>query len=129
MNRPTPRSTLTHTLYPYAPLLRSVNGDGETSRDFCFIDNVIQANILASLAQPDGVYQVYTVAYNARTSLNELFNYLAQALGNNGIVYDKQPVYRDFRAGDVRHSQADISKAKQRYEEHPSELQSLMRIS
>src|SRR3546814_20650631 len=83
MNRPTPRSTLTHTLYPYAPLLRSVNGDGETSRDFCFIDNVIQANILASLAQPDGVNQVYNVAYNARTSLNELFNYLAQALGNN----------------------------------------------
>src|SRR3546814_106389 len=62
-----------------------VNGDGETSRDFCFIDNVIQANILASLAQPDGVNQVYNVAYNARTSLNELFNYLAQALGNNGI--------------------------------------------
>ncbi|MFW7340463.1 SDR family oxidoreductase [Pollutimonas sp. H1-120] len=90
-----------------------VNGDGETSRDFCFIDNVVQANILAALAQPDGVNQVYNVAYNARTSLNELFNYLAQALGNNGIVYDKQPVYGDFRAGDVRHSQADISKAKQ----------------
>jgi UDP-N-acetylglucosamine 4-epimerase len=90
-----------------------VNGDGETSRDFCFIENVVQANILAALAQPDGVNQVYNVAYNARTSLNELFNYLAQALGNNGIVYDKQPVYGDFRAGDVRHSQADISKAKQ----------------
>jgi UDP-N-acetylglucosamine 4-epimerase len=90
-----------------------VNGDGETSRDFCFIDNVVQANILAALAQPEGVNQVYNVAYNARTSLNELFEYLAKALGNNGIVYDKQPVYADFRAGDVRHSQADISKAKQ----------------
>ncbi|HUH60598.1 MAG TPA: SDR family oxidoreductase [Candidimonas sp.] len=90
-----------------------VNGDGETSRDFCFIDNVVQANILASLAQPEGVNQVYNVAYNARTSLNELFEYLAKALGNNGVVYDKQPVYSDFRAGDVRHSQADISKAKQ----------------
>lgn len=90
-----------------------VNGDGETSRDFCFIDNVVQANILAALAQPEGVNQVYNVAYNARTSLNELFEYLARALGNNGIVYDKQPVYADFRAGDVRHSQADISKAKQ----------------
>ena len=89
-----------------------VNGDGETSRDFCFIDNVVQANILASLAQPEGVNQVYNVAVNARTSLNELFEYLAQSLGNNGIVYDKQPVYVDFRAGDVRHSQADISKAK-----------------
>ncbi|MGB6105224.1 MAG: SDR family oxidoreductase [Pusillimonas sp.] len=90
-----------------------VNGDGETSRDFCFIDNVVQANILAALAQPEGVNQVYNVAFNARTSLNELFEYLAQALGNNGIVYDKPPVYADFRAGDVRHSQADISKAKQ----------------
>lgn len=90
-----------------------VNGDGETSRDFCFVDNVVQANILASLAQPEGVNQVYNVAYNARTSLNELFDYLAKALGNNGVVYDKQPVYADFRAGDVRHSQADISKAKQ----------------
>src|SRR5690606_34801906 len=90
-----------------------VNGDGETSRDFCFIDNVVQANLLAALAQPTGVNQVYNVAYNARTSLNELFDYLAQALGNNGIVYDKQPIHGDFRAGDVRHSQADISKAKQ----------------
>lgn len=89
-----------------------VNGDGETSRDFCFIENVVQANILAALAQPDGVNQVYNVAFNARTSLNELFEYLAKALGNNGIVYDKQPVYSDFRAGDVRHSQADISKAE-----------------
>ncbi|RTZ40651.1 Vi polysaccharide biosynthesis UDP-N-acetylglucosaminuronic acid C-4 epimerase TviC [Candidimonas sp. SYP-B2681] len=89
-----------------------VNGDGETSRDFCFIDNVVQANILAALAQPDGINQVYNVAFNARTSLNELFEYLAKALGNNGIVYDKQPVYSEFRAGDVRHSQADISKAK-----------------
>ncbi|GAB2884215.1 SDR family oxidoreductase [Paralcaligenes sp. KSB-10] len=89
-----------------------VNGDGETSRDFCFVDNAVQANILAALAQPDGVNQVYNVAYNARTSLNELFEYLAKALGNNGVVYDKQPVYSDFRAGDVRHSQADISKAR-----------------
>jgi UDP-N-acetylglucosamine 4-epimerase len=53
------------------------------------------------------------VAYNARTSLNELFDYLAKALGNNGIVYDKPPVHADFRAGDVRHSQADISKARE----------------
>ncbi len=90
-----------------------VNGDGETSRDFCFIENVVQANILAALAQPEGVNQVYNVAFNARTSLNELFEYLAKALGNNGIVYDKQPVYSEFRAGDVRHSQADISKARQ----------------
>jgi UDP-N-acetylglucosamine 4-epimerase len=89
-----------------------INGDGETSRDFCFIDNVVQANILAALAQPDGVNQVYNVAYNARTTLNELYSYLATGLGSQGIVYDKKPVYADFRAGDVRHSQADISKAK-----------------
>lgn len=89
-----------------------VNGDGETSRDFCFVENAVQANILAALAQPEGVNQVYNVAYNARTSLNELFEYLARALGNTGVVYDKQPVYADFRKGDVRHSQADISKAK-----------------
>jgi UDP-N-acetylglucosamine 4-epimerase len=90
-----------------------VNGDGETSRDFCFVENAVQANLLAALAQPEGVNQVYNVAYNARTSLNELFEYLAKALANNGIVYDKQPVHGDFRAGDVRHSQADISKARQ----------------
>lgn len=89
-----------------------INGDGETSRDFCFIDNVVQANILAALAQPEGVNQVYNVAYNARTSLNELFEFLAQSLANNGIVYDRQPVYAEFRPGDVRHSQADISKAQ-----------------
>ncbi|MEO6958468.1 MAG: SDR family oxidoreductase [Burkholderiaceae bacterium] len=89
-----------------------VNGDGETSRDFCFVENAVQANILASVAQPEGVNQVYNVAYNARTSLNQLFGYLAKTLGDNGIVYDKTPVYADFRAGDVRHSQADISKAK-----------------
>jgi len=89
-----------------------VNGDGETSRDFCFVENAVQANLLAALAQPEGVNQVYNVAYNARTSLNELFEYLARALANNGIVYDKQPVHGDFRAGDVRHSQADISKAR-----------------
>lgn len=90
-----------------------INGDGETSRDFCFIDNVVQANILGSLAQPEGVNQVYNVAYNARTSLNELFDYLSKSLANNGIVYDKRPVYGEFRAGDVRHSQADITKANQ----------------
>lgn len=90
-----------------------VNGDGETSRDFCFVENAVQANILAALAQSEGVNQVYNVAFNARTTLNELFQYLAQTLDSQGVKYDKQPVYRDFRAGDVRHSQADISKAKE----------------
>jgi len=88
-----------------------VNGDGETSRDFCFVDNAVQANILAAVAHGEGVNQVYNVAVNARTSLNELHRYLVQALANHGVAVDKQPVYRDFRAGDVRHSQADITKA------------------
>ena len=88
-----------------------VNGDGETSRDFCFVDNAVQANILAATTHGEGVNQVYNVAVNARTSLNDLHRYLVQALANHGVSVDKQPVYRDFRAGDVRHSQADISKA------------------
>lgn len=90
-----------------------INGDGQTSRDFCHIDNVVQANILAALAQPDGVNQVYNVAYSARTTLEELFDYLSKALANNGIDYGKVPVYAEFRAGDVRHSEADISKARE----------------
>lgn len=90
-----------------------INGDGQTSRDFCHIDNVVQANILAAMAQPEGVNQVYNVAYSARTTLEELFDYLSRALANNGIDYRKVPVYGDFREGDVRHSQADISKARQ----------------
>lgn len=90
-----------------------INGDGQTSRDFCHIDNVVQANILAALAQPDGVNQVYNVAYSARTTLEELFDYLSKALANNGVDYRKVPVYAEFRAGDVRHSEADISKARE----------------
>ena len=90
-----------------------INGDGQTSRDFCHIDNVVQANILAAMAQPDGVNQVYNVAYSARTTLEELFDYLSKALANNGIDYRKVPVYSEFRAGDVRHSEADISKARE----------------
>jgi UDP-N-acetylglucosamine 4-epimerase len=88
-----------------------INGDGETSRDFCFVENAVQANLLAALAQPEGVNQVYNVAFNARTSLNDLFLHLRHLLAKHGIQYDKQPVYGDFRPGDVRHSQADIAKA------------------
>lgn len=88
-----------------------VNGDGETSRDFCFVENAVQANLLAATSQAEASSEVYNVAFNARTSLNQLFDHLAGELGKHGINYDKKPVYRDFRAGDVRHSQADISKA------------------
>ena len=89
-----------------------INGDGETSRDFCYIDNVVQANLLASMAGAEGVNQVYNVAFNARTSLNQLFGYLRDTLGRNGVAYAREPRYGDFRAGDVRHSQADIGKAR-----------------
>ncbi len=89
-----------------------INGDGETSRDFCFIENVVQANILAATANAAGKNQVYNVALGDRTSLNSLFTSLKVALQANGIEYQQSPTYRDFRAGDVRHSQADITKAK-----------------
>jgi UDP-N-acetylglucosamine 4-epimerase len=90
-----------------------INGDGETSRDFCFIENVIQVNILAATSTDSGARnQVYNVAVNGRTSLNTLFDSLKSALADNSIVYTKEVIYRDFRAGDVRHSQADIHKAE-----------------
>lgn len=88
-----------------------INGDGETSRDFCFIENTVQANILAATTQNDEAKnQVYNVAVGDRTTLNDLFNAIKSALNDNGVSYDKSPIYRDFRAGDVRHSQADVSK-------------------
>lgn len=89
-----------------------VNGDGETSRDFCFVENAVQANLLAAMTPPASGSEVFNVAFNARTSLNQLFEHLTQGLARHGIVYGKKPVYRDFRPGDVRHSQADIGKAR-----------------
>ena len=90
-----------------------INGDGETSRDFCFIANTVQANLLAATTDnPQAINQIYNVALGDRTTLNELFNGLKETLGKAGIAYAKEPVYRDFRTGDVRHSQADIAKAK-----------------
>ena len=87
-----------------------INGDGETSRDFCFIENTVQANILAATAKDEAKNQVYNVAVGGRTTLNDLFNAIKAALDENGVNYKKEPIYRDFRAGDVRHSQASIAK-------------------
>ena len=88
-----------------------INGDGETSRDFCFIDNTVQANILAATATDDAAKnQVYNVAVGDRTTLNDLFNAIKVALAENEVNYTKDAVYREFRAGDVRHSQASIAK-------------------
>ncbi len=92
-----------------------INGDGETSRDFCYIDNTVQANILAATTNnPDAVNQVYNVALNAQTTLTELYDLIQDKLMSRIKDLKKaEPVYRDFRAGDVRHSRADISKAQQ----------------
>jgi UDP-N-acetylglucosamine 4-epimerase len=91
-----------------------IDGDGESSRDFCFIENVRQINILAATTEKsEAVNQVYNVAVGDRTTLNQLYEWLhLNLLPNFPRLQDTKPVYRDFRAGDVRHSQADISKSK-----------------
>jgi UDP-N-acetylglucosamine 4-epimerase len=89
-----------------------INGDGETSRDFCYIDNVVQANLLAAMAGKDAVNEVYNVALNDRTTLNQLHGMMCELLRERfPHVAGHKPQYVDFRPGDVRHSQADISKA------------------
>lgn len=90
-----------------------INGTGETSRDFCFVANAVQANLLAAtVADPAAINQVYNVAVNARTSLNELFELLrVKLLPHAPQLAGAKPNYRDFRKGDVLHSQADIAKA------------------
>lgn len=89
-----------------------INGDGETSRDFCYIDNTVQANLLAATTtDANALNQVYNVAVGDRTDLNQLYSAIQNSLSDNGVGCTKAPLYRDFRAGDVRHSQADISKA------------------
>lgn len=89
-----------------------INGDGETSRDFCFVENTIQANILAATANDEAKNQIYNIALNDRTTLNQLFAYLKESLASHGIYYNKEPIYRDFAPGNVKHSQAEISKAQ-----------------
>ncbi|MEC7644217.1 NAD-dependent epimerase/dehydratase family protein [Idiomarina sp.] len=89
-----------------------INGDGETSRDFSFVANAVQLNILAATAADAAKDEIYNMALGDRTTLNELFVGIKDALKENGVQYTNEPVYRDFRPGDVRHSQADISKAK-----------------
>ena len=93
-----------------------INGDGETSRDFCFVDNAVQANLLAALAPASSMNQIYNVAVGDRTTLNDLFNIICESISNLGTAYvvnDPQQlrVQSAFRSGDVRHSQASIDKA------------------
>lgn len=91
-----------------------INGDGETSRDFCFIENCVQANLLAATAEDEAATnQVYNVAFGERTTLNQLYQLIKErVVAANPSVRDAKPQYRDFRAGDVRHSLADIAKAR-----------------
>lgn len=91
-----------------------INGDGETSRDFCFVDNVVQANLLAATTtNPAALNQAYNIAVGERTTLNELYQLLQGGLRKlNPALPEQKPVYGDFRAGDVRHSLADIGKAR-----------------
>lgn len=102
----------------FAALLKNgrvfINGDGETSRDFCYIDNCVQANILAATTEKDGVSgRVCNVAFGQRTTLNELFALIRDEVAAfNPAAAEAAPEYRDFRLGDVRHSLADISLAR-----------------
>ncbi|MCL4119694.1 UNVERIFIED_CONTAM: hypothetical protein GTU68_034053 [Idotea baltica] len=90
-----------------------INGDGETSRDFCYINNTVQANLLAATSNhPDAPNQVYNVAFGDRTTLNELYESMRTILTeHDSHISTAKPVYQDFRTGDVRHSLADTSKA------------------
>ncbi|MDQ9022752.1 NAD-dependent epimerase/dehydratase family protein [Acinetobacter sichuanensis] len=100
-----------------------INGDGTTSRDFNFIENAVQANILAATAiNEDSLNQIYNVAVGGRTDLKTLYTMLQDTLQKNGVAYHKEAVYRDFRPGDVMHSQADISKIKMRLGYEPEYL-------
>ena len=91
----------------------TIFGDGETSRDFCYVANVVQANLLAALAPAEATGTVYNVAVGDRTTLNELFRTMAEGLKAQGAVeVAPAPEYADFRAGDVRHSLADVSSAR-----------------
>jgi len=91
-----------------------INGDGETSRDFCYIDNAIQANLLAAVASSEeAANQVYNVAVGDQTSLNQLYFLLRDNLSKYlPYLSEAKPIYRDFRSGDVCHSLADISKGR-----------------
>ena len=88
-----------------------INGDGETSRDFCFIENTVQMNILAATTEIKNKNEVYNVAVGDRTSLNDLYVLIKRILSGRGVNTKSNKEFLDFREGDVRHSQADIMKA------------------
>ena len=97
-------------------------GDGDTSRDFCYIDNVIQANLLAAFTDNEKAFnQVFNVAVSDETSLNELFELISMSIKRlDASIEISPPIHQDFRAGDMRHSRADITKAKELLNYNPS---------
>jgi UDP-N-acetylglucosamine 4-epimerase len=98
-----------------------INGDGSTSRDFCYIDNVVQANILAAVTRDkNALNDVYNIAVGQRTTLKELHQLIHDGLSNYTKLQKIEPGFRDFRSGDVKHSLADISKAKSKLGYKPS---------
>jgi UDP-N-acetylglucosamine/UDP-N-acetylgalactosamine 4-epimerase len=101
-----------------------INGDGETSRDFCYVANAVQANVLAATApDPAALNQVYNVAVGESTTLNQLFEHLRGSLAARfAHMAGFAPIYRDFRTGDVRHSLADIGKAKRLLQYEPTHV-------
>lgn len=98
-----------------------INGDGETSRDFCYVANVIQANLLAAATDnPEVLNQVYNIAMGEQVSLNDLYGVIQHELKAHLPHFNNAaPQYRDFRAGDIRHSVADITKARKALGYHP----------
>ncbi len=90
----------------------TVNGDGLTTRDFCYVSNAVQANIRAALAPDEAQGEVYNVAVGDRTSLLELFSLIRDGLAGHQVHYHREPSMAPFRVGDVRDSQASIEKAR-----------------
>lgn len=90
----------------------AINGDGETSRDFCYIDNVVQVNLLAATTREAGALgQVFNVACGERTTLKQVFELIRERVAAaKPAARERNPIYRDFRPGDVRHSLADMGK-------------------
>ena len=97
-----------------------INGDGATSRDFCYVANAVQMNLLAANAKDENKNNVFNVAVGDRTSLTELFDLIQNALTRRDVRNKISPIYQEFRLGDVRHSQADISKARDILHYNPS---------
>ena len=97
-----------------------INGDGSTSRDFCYVKNVVKANVLAALTPNSFESSVFNIGCGDQTSLLQLFSTLKAFINDNGVNYNKALVFRDFREGDVKHSMASIAKAKEGLGYHPA---------